>query len=149
MTATSTPADLGVAGVVSRTSGHVATQQIERPDRATLIPFVESVTEMGATVYTDEHGGYVGLPSLWSHETVNHSAGESEARHTRTAWRAIGRYSSGVFEKHLDRYLAEYRWNMLPLSSAQRVDAILKAGVGGRLTYEELISEPERGYSRA
>ena len=52
----------------------------------------------------------------------------------------------GVFHdftwEHLDRYLAEfsYRWNMLDLSSGQRTDAILKAGVGGRLTYEELIA---------
>ncbi len=65
---------MGVAGVLSRTSGHVATQKIKRPDAATLIPFVEGVTEMGATVYTDEARVYDGLPSLFNrlaHETVN------------------------------------------------------------------------------
>ena len=145
---------LGVAGVLSRTTGHVATRKIERPDAATLIPFVEGVTEMGATVYTDEAPVYSPLPSLFNqlqHETVNHSAGEyvrgkAHTNGVESFWALLKRGYHGVFHdftwKHLDRYLAEFshRWNMLPLSSGQRVDAILKAGVGGRLTYEELIS---------
>ena len=95
---------------------------------------------------------YANLPSLFnrlSHETVNHSAGEyvrgkAHTNGVESFWALFKRGYHGVFHdftwKHLDRYLAEFshRWNMLPLSSAQRVDAILKAGVGGRLTYEEL-----------
>lgn len=145
---------MAVAGVVLRTSGQAIARQIERPDRATLIPFVEGVTEIGATVYTDTHSGYDGLPSLFNrltHETVNHSAGEYVRGKVHTQgvesfWALLKRGYHGVFhdflQKHLPRYLAEFshRWNMLPLSSAQRVDAILKAGIGGRLTYGELIS---------
>lgn len=143
---------MAVAGVVSRTSGHAVARQIDQPDRATLIPFVEDVTDPGSTVYTDEHSGYTGLPSLFNrltHETVNHSAGEYVRGHAHTNgvesfWALLKRGYHGVFhdfsQKHLPRYLAEFshRWNMLPLSSAQRVDAILKAGIGERLTYEEL-----------
>ena len=150
------------AGVVSRTSGQAVARQIERADRATLIPFVEGVTDMGATVYTDEHGGYTGLSSLFNqlqHETVHHSAGEyvrgkAHTNGVESFWALLKRGYHGVFhdfsQKHLDRYLAEFshRWNMLPLSSAQRVDAILKAGVGGRLTYEELTGEAEQGYTQ-
>ncbi len=143
---------MAVAGVVSRTSGQAVARQIDQPDRATLIPFVEGATDPGATVYTDEHSGYTGLPSLFNrltHETVNHSAGEyvrgkAHTNGVESFWALLKRGYHGVFhdfsQKHLPRYLAEFshRWNMLPLSSAQRVDAILKAGIGERLTYEEL-----------
>ena len=141
-----------VAGIVSRSSRQVVAQTVERTDAETLIPFVEDAVEPGSTVYTDEHGAYRHLSSLFNqlqHETVNHSAGEyvrgkAHTNGVESFWALLKRGYHGVFhdfsQKHLDRYLAEFshRWSMLPLSSAQRVDAILKAGVGGRLTYEEL-----------
>ena len=145
---------MGVAGVRSRAIGHVTAQKIERSDAATLIPFVEGATAPGATVYTDESSAYRALPTMFNrlhHETVNHSAGEYVRGHTHTNgvesfWALLKRGYTGVFHditwKHLDRYLAEFshRWKMLGLSNGERVNAILKAGVGGRLTYEELTT---------
>ena len=141
-----------VAGIVSRSSRQVVAQTVERTDAETLIPFVEDAVAPGSTVYTDEHGAYRHLSSLFNqlqHETVNHSAGEyvrgkAHTNGVESFWALLKRGYHGVFhdfsQKHLDRYLAEFahRWSLLPLSSAQRVDAILKAGIGGRLTYEEL-----------
>ena len=147
-----TAGKMAVAGIVSRSSRQVATQKVERTDATVLVPFVEGAVEPGSTVYTDEHGAYTHLPSLFNqlqHETVNHSAGEyvrgkAHTNGVESFWAMLKRGYVGVFHdftwKHLDRYLAEFshRWSLLPLSSAQRVDAILKASVGGRLTYEEL-----------
>ena len=143
---------MAVAGVVSRTSGHAAAQKIKTPDAATLMPFVEGAAAPGSTVYTDEAPVYRSLPTIFNrfhHETVNHSAGEYVRGHAHTNgvesfWALLKRGYTGVFHdityKHLDRYLAEFshRWNMLGLSNGERVDAILRAGIGGRLTYEEL-----------
>ena len=93
---------------------------------------MEGVTDPGATVYTDKHGGYTGLPNLFNrltHETVNHSAGEyvrgkAHTNGVESFWALLKRGYHGVFhdfsQKHLPRYLAEFshRWGMLPLSSA-------------------------------
>ena len=43
-------------------------------DAKTLQSFVGSHAAKGATVYTDDHGGYQGSP--FKHETVRHSVGE-------------------------------------------------------------------------
>lgn len=143
---------IGVAGVVSRTSGEALAMKIDHPDAATLVPFVEGTVEAGSTVYTDEAPAYRSLPTMFNrlhHETVNHSAGEyvrgkAHTNGVESFWAMLKRGYMGVFHdityKHLDRYLAEFshRWNMLGLTNAQRLDAILAAGIGGRLTYEEL-----------
>ena len=63
-------------------------------DQATLQPFVVERTEPGATVYTDDHGAYLGLPGV-KHQTVRHSVGEYvDGKRTRTASRASGACSS-------------------------------------------------------
>lgn len=145
---------MAVAGVVSRTSGKAVAKKINRPDTATLVPFVEGNTVPGSTVYTDEAPAYASLPSMFNglqHETVNHSAGEyvrgkAHTNGVESFWALLKRGYTGVFHditwKHLDRYLAEFsqRWNMLGLSNEERIDAILKAGIGERLTYEELTA---------
>ncbi len=145
---------MAVAGVRSRATGHVSAKKIARPDAATLIPFVEGTTAPGSTVYTDEALAYAGLPTLFnglSHETVNHSAGEyvrgkAHTNGVESFWALLKRGYTGVFHdftwKHLDRYLAEFsqRWNMLGLTSEERIDAILKAGIGERLTYASLTA---------
>lgn len=90
---------MAVAGVLSRTSGHVAAQKIEYPDAATLIPFVEGVTETGATVYTDEARAYDGLPACSTACPMRRSTtvpgSTSEGKPTRTGWSHSGRCSSG------------------------------------------------------
>ena len=65
-------------------------------------------------VYTDDHGGYEGLPN---HETVKHSAGEyvSDMAHTNgieSFWSMLKRAHKGTFHKlspkHLQRYVNEF-----------------------------------------
>ena len=142
---------MAVAGVVSRTTGKAVAQKVEKTDTPTLGRFLTDHVEPQETLYTDEARAYTPLGTLYQHEAVNHSAGEYVRGHAHTNgvesfWALLKRGYTGVFHdftwKHLDRYLAEFsqRWNMIGLTSEERIDAILKAGVGGRLTYEELIA---------
>ena len=57
-----------VAGAKDRATGKVAAKVVSDTSRATLQSFVVGNTESGATVYTDEHSGYVGMPGV-RHET--------------------------------------------------------------------------------
>ena len=83
---------------------------------------------------------YLPLGSIYQHESVNHSAGEyvrgkALTNSIESFWALLKRGYVGVFHdftwKHLDRYLEEFshRWNMLDLTSEQRIDAILNLGV--------------------
>ena len=145
---------MAVAGVVSRGRKQAIAKKVQKADAATLVPFVEGATAPGSTVYTDDAPMYDALPNIFNrlqHESVNHSAGEyvrgkAHTNGVESFWALLKRGYTGVFHdityKHLDRYLAEFsqRWNMLGLSTEERIDAILKAGIGERLTYEELTA---------
>ena len=70
--------------------------------------------EPGAKVYTDDHGGYVGLPN---HETVRHSVaeyvkGQAHTNGIESFWATLKRAHKGVFHKmspkHLQRYVTEF-----------------------------------------
>jgi len=66
-----------VCGVVGRESGLVRLTVAEHSDRKTLEGVVEDATKPGATVNTDEWGGYNGLAALGrGHVTVCHKVGE-------------------------------------------------------------------------
>ncbi len=142
---------MAVAGAVSRTTGKAVAKKVEKTDTPTLAHFLTNHVAPQETLYTDEARAYAPLGGLYQHETVNHSAGEyvrgkAHTNGVESFWALLKRGYTGVFHdftwKHLDRYLAEFsqRWNMLGLTSEQRIDAILNAGVSGRLTYEELIA---------
>ena len=64
-----------VAGAKDRATGKVSASVISSTDRATLQPFVIERSAQGATVYTDDHSAYAGLPGV-RHETVGHGVGE-------------------------------------------------------------------------
>ena len=143
---------MAVAGAVSRTSGNAVAKKVEKTDTPTLARFLTTYVEPKETLYTDEARAYTPLGSVYQHESVNHSAGEyvkgkAHTNGVESFWALLKRGYTGVFHdftwKHLDRYLAEFpqRWNMLGLSSEQRIDAILKAGVGERLTYASLTAD--------
>ncbi len=67
-----------VIGAKDRKTNHVTARVIEHTNAQTLQGFVAANVERGATVYTDDHGGYDGLPR---HETVRHSLGEYVSEH--------------------------------------------------------------------
>ena len=61
-----------VAGVRQR-GGKVIAKSVERTDGPTLIEFVESAVEPGATVYTDDARAYSALPNAFNqfdHQTI-------------------------------------------------------------------------------
>ena len=62
-----------VIGAKDRATNRVTAAVIKSTDQLTLQGFVAETVEPGAKVYTDDHGGYIGLPN---HETVRHSVKE-------------------------------------------------------------------------
>lgn len=101
-------------------------------------------------LYTDEARGYNG-PIHYKRESINHGVGEyvrgqAHTNGIESFWALLKRGYIGVFHhfswKHLHRYLHEFsvRWNMMNMTSAQRMDAILGSVAGVRLTYRELIA---------
>ena len=62
-----------VVGAKDRQTNRVSAAVVENVDQPTLQGFVAENVEPGAKVYTDDHGGYAGLPN---HETVRHSVKE-------------------------------------------------------------------------
>ena len=63
-----------IVGAKDRTTNHVSATVISGTDAKTLQGFVGRHAAEGATVYTDVHGGYWGMP--FEHETVKHSISE-------------------------------------------------------------------------
>jgi transposase-like protein len=117
-----------VVGVVSRETGEVVLEVVERTDQRTLTAFVTGHTEADATVYTDEWSGYARVPETGrGHATVNHSPGHREwARdddgdgvrevHDNTleglwaALRTFLRPFRGVSKHYLHQYVAVFQW---------------------------------------
>jgi len=114
--------------VVSRQTGEVVLRVVERTDGRTRTEFVTGSTDDGAMVYTDEWGGYNGLPDAGrGHATVNHTPGQREwARdddgdgvrevHDNTleglwaALRTFLRPFRGVSKHYLSQYVAVFQW---------------------------------------
>ena len=139
-----------VAGVRER-SGKLKLAKIEAANQEQLHGFVGRRVQEGATLYTDESKVYSGLDSYYDHECVNHSIGEyvrgkAHTNGIESFWACLKRGYVGVFHhftwKHLHRYLAEFeaRWNMGQLEGNGRLDKVLKATSGHRLTYEGLTA---------
>ncbi len=63
-----------VVGAKDRATNRVSAQVVDGTDAKTLQGFVGENAVTGATVYTDDHGGYQGMP--FEHETVKHSVSE-------------------------------------------------------------------------
>ena len=63
-----------VVGAKDRDTNRVSATVVKGTDAKTLQGFVGDHAAKGATVYTDDHGGYQGMP--FEHETVKHSISE-------------------------------------------------------------------------
>ena len=142
-----------LAGVKDRTTNQIRTKAVASTDKPTLQRFIVQNTEPTATVYTDEHRSYMGLPRR--HEVVQHSAAEyvKEQAHTNgmeSHWAVLKRAYIGVFHhisaKHLDRYAAEFagRHNARTRDTGDIMGRIARGAAGKRLTYETLIADAPR-----
>ena len=84
-----------VVGAKDRETNRVSADVVGNTDAKTLQGFVGERATKGATVYTDDHGGYHGMP--FRHETVKHSVSEYvNGMPTPTGSSRSGRYSSAA-----------------------------------------------------
>ena len=136
-------------GLRDRETGQVSTEVVERTNKATLQDFVICRTEDAATVYTDEHSAYLGLPRR--HETVRHSAGEyvrgmASTNGIESHWSLLKRAIDGTFHhvsvKHLHRYTGEFegRHNSRPMDTRDQMTLVVRKGHGKRLRYDDLTA---------
>ena len=137
-----------VVGAKDRETNRVSAEVVENTDAATLQGFVGENTAEGATVYTDEHGAYQGLPN---HETVRHSVreyvnGQAHTNGIESFWSMLKRGYYGVYHKmspkHLQRYVTEFagRHNIRDLDTLLQMSAIAHGMEGKRLRYKDLIA---------
>ena len=138
-----------VVGAKDRETNHVSAAVVGNTDAKTLQGFVGDHAAKGATIYTDDHGGYQGMP--FEHETVKHSISEyvNGMAHTNgieSFWSLLKRGYHGTFHhispKHLHRYVNEFatRHNMRPKDTEAMMSETVARMVGKRLMYRDLIA---------
>ena len=133
-----------------RDSNKVTAHVVEDTNAPTLQGFVGDHAAEGATIYTDDHGGYQGMP--FEHETVKHSVGEyvNGMAHTNgieSFWSMLKRAHQGTFHKispkHLDRYVQEFagKHNIRESGTLAQMRNTVARLVGRNLLYRDLISD--------
>ena len=140
-----------VVGMKDRETNEIRARMVEGTGKKTLQGFVRDHAKPGATLYTDEHGSYTGMPEF-NHESVNHSVGEyvRQQAHTNgieSFWAMLKRGYQGTFhkfsEKHLDRYVIEFagRHNSRSLDTIDQMAGVVVGMTGKRLRYRDLIAD--------
>ena len=138
-----------VIGAKDRKTKQVKAKVIQGTNAKTLQGFVLASALTGATVYTDDHKGYHGLP--FEHETVKHSISEfvRDQAHTNgieSFWAMLKRGYHGTYHhmsaKHLQRYVNEFsgRANVREFGTLEQMDVLVRGMAGKRLPYKELVS---------
>ena len=138
-----------VVGAKDRTTNRVSAAVVDGTDAKTLQGFVGENAAPGATVYTDDHGGYQGMP--FDHETVKHSVSEyvNGMAHTNgieSFWALLKRGYHGTYhhmsEKHLGRYVGEFagRHNDRPADTIDQMQTMARNMNGKRLRYQDLTA---------
>jgi len=146
----------GVMGFLERSDkkgeSKVKATTIANIRRSTLDPKVRETVEPGSLVITDGAGAYRFLGDEYTHEVVNHQAGEYVREGGITSngienfWSLLKRGLNGTYVSvepfHLFRYLDEqvFRFNSRMLSDGERFLVLMRSLAGKRLTYEQLIS---------
>lgn len=136
-----------VVGVKDRETNEVTAKVVGGTDAKTLHPFIKENVDAEATVYTDEHKGYNGIPN--PHETVKHSVSEyvNGMAHTNgieSFWAMLKRGYHGTYhqmsEKHLRRYVSEFagRHNARDFDTIRQMERMAANMEGKRLTFAEL-----------
>ena len=138
-----------VVGAKDQKTGKVLARPVEGTDKPTLQGFVEDHATPGATVYTDEHSSYEGMP--FDHEAVKHSVSEyvNGMGHTNgmeSFWSKLKRGYQGTYhhmsEQHLHRHVNEFagRHNILGSDTLDQMADTIAGMIGERLSYEELTA---------
>lgn len=142
-----------VLGMRERGGRTVARVMNERSVQATHAEIFEK-TELGSTLYTDDHIVFANLDGLfYKHDTVNHAAGEYgrgpvSTNSIESVWAVLKRGLHGVYHqvsrKHLGRYVDEFAFRLnegnVARHTLQRLDSFIDAIAGKRLTYARLTN---------
>ena len=139
-----------VAGAKDRATGQISAAVVEGTDAKTLQGFVAAHAADGATIYTDEHGAYKGMP--FEHESVRHSRGEYVRNDVHTQgiesfWAMLKRAHKGTFHKispkHLQRYVNEFagKHGIRDQDTIDQMNSIVAGMIVKRLLYRELVSD--------
>jgi transposase-like protein len=142
-----------VVGMLER-KGHVRAEVVAERTQPTLHALVNKHIQYGATLMTDELGGYKGT-SL-THGIINHAVeyvnGQIHTQGIENFWALLKRSLGGTYISvepfHLDRYVDEqaFRYNNRatkdnPLTDKDRFALALSQVSGKRLTYAELTGK--------
>lgn len=141
-----------VLTLVDRDTGAARSFQIDRANRATVLPILRDNLDKEARVVTDDSGIYRDLSKEYLHAFVVHSKkewGRGEI-HTNTVegfYSIFKRGMKGIYQhcdkQHLHRYAAEYDFRYshrakLGYNDEERTEAAIAGIVGKRLTYRRL-----------
>ena len=135
-----------VAGALDHETGKVSAAVVAGTDKAELHEFVHARVEDGADVFTDEHGGYSGLPNR---HTVKHGVGEyvnaqAHINGMESFWAMMKRGYHGTYHRmspaHLQRYVDEFagRHNQRGCDTRVQMSMMAHGMVGKRLRYRDL-----------
>ena len=138
-----------VAGARDRDTGQVSAEVIPDTKKATLHGFVHENADPSATVYTDDHQSYKGLP--FYHESVSHGVSEfvrdqAHVNGLESFWASLKRGYHGTYHhmspKHLGRYINEFagRHNVRPSDTIDQMAHMVRAMEGKQLPYKELTA---------
>ena len=134
--------------------GRTIAMHVPDVSTASLHRAIHTHIEPGSTLHTDEAAAYRGLNGLFfKSESVNHSAGEYVRGAVTTngiesVWAVMKRGLHGVYHhasaKHLNRYVGEFAFRLnegnVKQHTLARLDALIAASAGRRITYKELIA---------
>jgi transposase-like protein len=140
-----------VMGMLQR-GGHVKAKVVPNRKKPAIQSTIAETIETGTQLYTDDHTGYMDMPSEYVHSVVNHAEQYVNGRvHTNgieNFWSCLKRGLNGTYVSvepfHLFRYLDEqmFRYNnRKDLDDAGRFDLAVSQIVGKRLTFAELTGK--------
>lgn len=133
--------------------GRVKAEVVRSVTGRKAVGFSYRHVQAGSTIHTDESAIYNRLNGLiFKHERINHSAGEYVRGNVTTngiesVFAVMKRGLHGVYHhaspKHLARYVNEFTFRLNDANvkhhTLERLNSLLDAAVGKRLTYQRLI----------
>jgi hypothetical protein len=133
--------------------GRTKAMKLSNTDAQTIQDVIVQNVQVGSTLHTDEHGAYRDMGGLFfSHESINHSEGEFirdgvTTNSIESVFAVLKRGMIGVYHhasaKHLGRYVDEFAFRLndgdVKRHTLDRLDSLIDAAEGKRLTYKRLI----------
>lgn len=133
--------------------GRTKAKALKSVNGITLHESIHENIEGGSEIHTDERLGYQGLGYYYTHETVNHRAGEYvrdgvSTNGMESVWAVMKRGMHGVYHhasaKHIGRYVNEFTFRLndgnVKRHTLNRLDSFINATKGCRITYAGLTA---------